>query len=89
MKSETADITRLGYTPAGRKLDVEVFPFSDIVRRSEAAKVQATHRYDFHLLVLVTEGSPTQMVDFEPVQCAPGSVLVLRPGQVHSFGADL
>jgi AraC-like DNA-binding protein len=89
MKSGSGDITRLGYTPSGRKLDVEVFPFSDILRRSPAAKVQATHRYDFHLLVLVTEGTPTQVVDFEPVQCAPGSILILRPGQVHSFGADL
>lgn len=83
------NIPGLGYAPAGRKLDVDVFPFSDIRRRSPAAKVQATHRYDFHLFLLVTEGSPTQMVDFEPVDCAPGSLLVLRPGQVHSFGASL
>lgn len=89
MKSDSGDITRLGYTPSGRKLDVEIFLFSDILRRSPAAKVQATHRYDFHLLLLVTEGTPTQVVDFEPVRCAPGSILVLRPGQVHSFGADL
>ncbi|MCY1282984.1 HTH-type transcriptional activator RhaS [compost metagenome] len=88
MKNETADITRLGYTPAGRRLDVEVFPFSDIVRRSNPSKVRATHRYDFHLLLLVTEGNPTQIVDFEPVQCAPGSILVLKPGQVHSFGVN-
>ena len=89
MKNETADITRLGYTPSGRRLDVEVFPFSDIVRRSNPSKVRATHRYEFHLLVLVTEGTPTQIVDFELVQCAPGSILVLRPGQVHSFGVNL
>ena len=89
MKNQTADITRLGYTPSGRRLDVEVFPFSDIVRRSNPSKVRATHRYEFHLLVLVTEGTPTQIVDFEPVQCAPGSILVLRPGQVHSFGVNL
>lgn len=82
-------IPGLGYAPAGRKLDVDVLPFSDIRRRSSAAKVQATHRYDFHLFLLVIEGSPTQMVDFEPVACAPGTLLVLRPGQVHSFGASL
>lgn len=82
-------IPGLGYAPAGRKLDVDVVPFSDIRRRSPVAKVQATHRYDFHLFLLVTEGAPTQMVDFEPVRCAPGSLLVLRPGQVHSFGASL
>lgn len=89
MKSDSGDIIQLGYTPSGRKLDVEIFPFSDILRRSPATMVQATHRYDFHLLLLVTEGAPTQIVDFEPVQCAPGSILILRPGQVHSFGANL
>lgn len=89
MKNETVDITRLGYTPSGRKLDVELFPFSDIVRRSNPSKIRATHRYDFHVLLLVTEGTPMQIVDFEPVQCAPGSILVLRPGQVHSFGDNL
>lgn len=89
MKSAFRDIVPLGYTPSGRKLDVEVFPFSDILRRSPVEKVQATHRYDFHVLLLVTEGAPIQVVDFEPVQCAPGSILILRPGQVHSFGADL
>lgn len=89
MSRQSAIIPGLGYAPSGRKLDVDVFPFSDIRRRLPAAKVRATHRYDFHLLLLVTKGISTQMVDFEPVSCSPGSLLVLRPGQVHSFGADL
>lgn len=88
MKTASDVISRLGFTPAGRKLDVEVFPFTDILRRSSPTMVRATHRYDFHLLVLVTEGSPKQVVDFEPVQCAPGHILSLSPGQVHSFGTD-
>jgi AraC-like DNA-binding protein len=41
-----------------------VFPFSDIRRRSSPQKVQATHRYGFHFLVV-------------------------RQGQVHSFGTKL
>lgn len=89
MRKKQTGIPGLGYAPSGRKLDIEVFPFSDIRRRSPASVVRATHRYDFHLLLLVTEGSPTQMVDFESVQCSPGSLLALRPGQVHSFGQAL
>lgn len=85
----SANLTWLGYTPSGRMLDVEIFPFSDIRRRSPPVKVRATHRYDFHMLLLVTEGAPRQIVDFEPVSCSPGSVLVLRPGQVHSFGHEI
>ncbi|MGJ4931551.1 AraC family transcriptional regulator [Bradyrhizobium sp. HKCCYLS2038] len=89
MTKVAGDISWLGYSPPGRKLDMEVFPFSDILRRTNPAVVRAPHRYEFHLLLLVTEGVPTQVVDFEPVQCAPGSILILRPGQVHSFGPDL
>ena len=76
----------MGYAPSGHKLDIDVLPFSDIRRRSPPQKVQATHRYGFHFLLLVTEGTSTQIVDFEPVSCKPGSLLVLRQGQVHSFG---
>ena len=89
MRKQQTSIPGLGYAPAGRKLDVDIVPFSDIRSRSPATKVQATHRYDFHLLLLVTRGEPVQMVDFEPVKSAPGSLFVLRPGQVHSFGASL
>lgn len=89
MVNGAKDIGQLAYIPSGRKLDVEVLPFSDILRRSPPERVRATHRYDFHMLVLVMEGTPTQVVDFEPVQCGPGSILVLHPGQVHSFGANL
>ena len=28
------------------------------------------------------------MVDFKPIPCVPGSLLVLRPGQAHNYGAD-
>ncbi len=88
MNKKVADISRLCYSPAGRKLDVEILLFSDIIQRSTPSQVRATHRYDFHLILLVTDGTPIQIVDFEPVQCRPGSVLVIRPGQVHSFGPD-
>ncbi|MFO3707055.1 AraC family transcriptional regulator [Xanthomonas codiaei] len=86
MTHKGLDITPLGYAPSGRELDVEVVAFADIVGRSPIEKVRATHRYDFHMLVLVTDGTCLQLIDFEPVPCASGSILVVRPGQVHSFG---
>ena len=48
--------------------------------------MRTTHRYDFHTLVCVVRGECTQVIDFKPVSCAPGSLLVLRPGQAHNFG---
>ncbi|UXN73623.1 AraC family ligand binding domain-containing protein [Devosia sp. A8/3-2] len=50
-------------------------------------KISALHHYSFHTLICVTEGAVTQIVDFQPVSCSAGSLLVLRPGQVHSFGS--
>lgn len=83
---ERAGIVALEYRPSGRRLDVEIFRFSDLRRRIPAAQLLVTQRHTFHTLVCVTDGAPIQMVDFEPVACTAGTILVLRPGQVHSFG---
>lgn len=79
---------QLDYLPGGRELDVEIFHFSDLRRRVTAEQLLALYRYSFHTLICVTEGEVTQLVDFQPVSCSAGSLLVLRPGQVHSFGRD-
>ncbi len=74
------------YQPHGRALDIEIFRVSDLRQRTGPAEIRAPHRYDFHMLVCVTQGEVTQWVDFLPVDCAPGSLLVLRSGQVHRLG---
>jgi len=88
MARNRAKVDQLGYRPRGRELDVEVFLFSDLCRRVTSAEILALYHYSFHTLVCVTEGEVTQFVDFQPVTCSAGSLLVLRPGQVHSFGSD-
>ena len=83
------DIERLGYRPrAPYRLDVEAFTMGELRRRGSREKVRTTHRYEFHMILCVTRGSCTQSVDFVPVRCAPGSLLVLRAGQAHNFGRD-
>jgi AraC-like DNA-binding protein len=83
-----ADIPRMGYRPrTPYVLDLDVFTMGELRRRSSPQKVRTAHRYEFHTIVCVTQGTCTQVVDFRPVPCAPGSVLALRPGQVHNFGA--
>ncbi|KFC62451.1 Transcriptional regulator, AraC-family [Devosia sp. LC5] len=86
-KSRTK-LDQLNYRPSGRDLDVEIFHFSDLRRRVSSEQILALYRYSFHTLICVTEGAVTQVVDFQPVSCSAGSLLVLRPGQVHSFGSD-
>lgn len=82
------DIQRLGYQPqAPYQLDLEVFSVADLRLRARE-ELRFTHRYDFHTVVCVTRGSCTQMVDFQSIACAPGSLLVVRAGQAHNYGAD-
>lgn len=88
MTGERAKVDQLEYRPRGRELDVEVFLFSDLRRRVSRAELLALYHYSFHTLICVTEGDVIQQVDFQPVACSAGSLLVLRPGQVHSFGSD-
>ena len=88
MVKSRAKVDQLEYRPRGRELDVEVFLFSELRRRVARAEILALYHYSFHTLICVTEGDVTQLVDFQPVTCSAGSLLVLRPGQVHSFGSD-
>lgn len=82
------DIQRLGYQPqAPYQLDLEVFSVADLRLRAKE-ELRQTHRYDFHTVVCVTQGTCTQMVDFKSITCAPGSLLVVRAGQAHNYGAD-
>ncbi|MGS5086155.1 AraC family transcriptional regulator [Hydrogenophaga sp. A37] len=85
MKTNT-DIERLGYRPqAPYQLDLEVFSIADLRQRGKE-QVRMTHRYEFHTLVCVTQGTCTQVVDFKSIACEPGSLLVLRAGQAHNYG---
>ena len=88
-KTFGAEIRPLGYRPKPPYLlDLEIFAMADLRRRGSKENVRATHRYEFHTLVCVTRGVCTQVVDFKAIACAPGSLLVLRPGQAHSYGPD-
>lgn len=78
----------MDYHPHRRELDIEIFPFSDLRRRGPRSQIKVPHRYTFYVLVCITGGEVVQTVDFTPVDCTTGSVLVLRPGQVHNFGSD-
>ena len=88
MARNASKVDQLAYRPRGRELDVEVFRFTDLRHRVARAEILALYHYTFHTLICVTDGAVTQLVDFQPVTCSAGSLLVLRPGQVHSFGSD-
>jgi AraC-like DNA-binding protein len=87
-RKRESDVTRLDYEPTGPyALDLEIFSVSNL-RRRLGKQLQLPHRYSFGMLLCVTRGECTQLIDFKSVRCKAGSVLVLRPGQAHRFGGE-
>ncbi|WP_310343399.1 helix-turn-helix transcriptional regulator [Pelomonas aquatica] len=81
------DIEEVKYQPSsGSTRDLEVFSMSDLRRRVSRAHLERHHRYDFHMFVHVRRGKCRAVVDFSHIECGAGSLLTIRPGQVHRFG---
>jgi len=86
-RTRSIDIEQVQYRPsAQRALDLEVFSMSDLRRRVPRAHLERHHRYDFHMFVCVRRGQCRAVVDFTHIECGAGSLLTIRPGQVHRFG---
>jgi AraC-like DNA-binding protein len=89
MKQKPADIEQLNYRASGsHPLDLEIFSVSELRQRVRAEFLRSTHRYRFHMLVCVTRGECTHMIDFKLIACKPGSLLVFQPAQAHRFGFE-
>lgn len=81
------EIKRLEYQPPGSyALDLEVFSVSNLRSRVGEDILSNTHRYSFYHLFYVTSGTCSHKVDFRTINCKPGSLLTVKPGQAHSFG---
>lgn len=89
MKTGSFDIQRIGYRPSGDyQLDLEVFSIEELRRRVDSAKLRAPQRIEFYQLICVSEGTCMHTVDFKPVRCEPGTLLMLRPAQAQQFGPE-
>lgn len=71
--------------PLAYALDLEVMSMGELRRRVPVEHRHFVHRIEFHMLILVTRGAFTHMVDFDDYRCARGVLLALRPGQVQRF----
>jgi AraC-like DNA-binding protein len=82
----SAEIQRIGYRPAGPyALDIEIFSVRSLKARVPAEDLRRAHRLEFHQLICVTEGRCTHVIDFSPIRCEPGSVLVHHPSQTEQY----
>ncbi|MED1791410.1 helix-turn-helix transcriptional regulator [Brevibacillus nitrificans] len=83
------NIRPLKYKPVfSYPYDLEIFSVSSLKERTPEDSMKITYRYEFYMLICVTEGMCTQWVDFEPIPCKEGTLIVVTPGQVHNFGHD-
>jgi AraC-like DNA-binding protein len=71
--------------PLSYGLDLEVMTVNELRRRVPAGQRYLVHRIEFHMLILVTRGAFSHMVDFDDLRCSRGVLLALRPGQVQRF----
>lgn len=47
--------------------------------------IEHTHSHNFYLLVFFTQGTGLHIIDFDQFEIKPGTVYLLKPGQVHSW----
>jgi len=81
-------IAEVGYrAPDDVGLDVEVVDAVELGRRVEEVPDRGIERVDLLGVLYVQGGRYDHAVDFETHRCTAGSALVVRPGQVHRFGA--
>jgi AraC-like DNA-binding protein len=75
---------RLGEPARG----VDSLRLSDLRLRTPTEELNRPQRADCHLLSLVSAGHGSHSIDFVRYPCRPGTVLWVRPGQVHQFGRE-
>ncbi len=80
------EIRRLGYHSTRHpRLPVEAMARHELLDRYGEPFFAFPERLDFFLLVLATRGHGEHEVDFTTIKLQPGTVLLIRPGQVHRF----
>ncbi|MBS4430645.1 helix-turn-helix domain-containing protein [Pectobacterium punjabense] len=66
--------------------DMEIFRMSELRKRVHPSQLSGSRKYYFYMMLLVTNGTVCQMIDCSPVDCRPGTLIMIRPGQVHHLG---
>jgi AraC-like DNA-binding protein len=86
VKNRQPPIGKLAYrSPAGAPFGIEVMSFRQVRAITAPAMLAAPQRLEFHVLQVVEHGTGHQTADFRQYPLRPGSVLWIRPGQVHQM----
>lgn len=87
MPSSQSPVRGIRYrNPTWPGLPLEAVSMGDLWSRGPESQFRRPRRPGFHHLFLCTAGRGTHTVDFQRFDLLPGTVLHVRPGQVHAFG---
>lgn len=85
-RSAPVPIRQVGYHSLRHPgLPVEVVSRRELLARYGEAFFRSPQRDDFFVVMLTTVGRGVHQVDFAAVALHPGTVVLIRPGQVHRF----
>lgn len=72
---------------AGLPLEFEILNLEHVLRHPKE-KLKKPHRLNFYSVIWFQEGTPTHVVDFNPIEIKPNTLLFLRKDSVHSFDVE-
>ncbi|MEO7991046.1 MAG: helix-turn-helix transcriptional regulator [Chryseolinea sp.] len=68
-------------------LELEIISIKDLYSKNKKLLTLA-HRADFYHIIWIEKGSPTHLVDFNPVSVPKNSILFINRSQVHLFDSS-
>lgn len=86
MKTAAPSIPEIRFSnPRLAHVGVEAMTLQELRQRASASMLAAPQRVDFHHLLFIQQGRSRHMVDFVEHPLQPGSVLLVRAGQVQQW----
>jgi AraC-like DNA-binding protein len=86
MKTVVSSIPEVQFNnPRLARVGVEAMTLQELRQRTSAGMLSAPQRVDFHHLLFILEGRSRHMVDFVEHPLQPGSILLVRSGQVQQW----
>jgi len=79
----TTDIKKYSFKP-GLPQELEILGIADLYKTFED-NLTTPHRAGFYVIIWFQKGSPTHLVDFNPIRIKPNTILFLNKDTVHRF----
>ena len=79
-------LEQVTYTPpVAYALDIEIISVEELRQRVMEQRFRQAHQINFYLMMLVENGRCQPVVDYTPIKCNKGSLILVRPNQALKF----